>query len=98
GKPAPQYLMYVGGGIGADRADFGRLIGKVPARRAGAALEHLLDFYADRGGTSHAFWATVPLDELKALIADVGELAEADAIADDFIDLGETSAFEVVQG
>ncbi|HEX8111596.1 MAG TPA: hypothetical protein VF516_27890, partial [Kofleriaceae bacterium] len=34
GRPAPQYLVYVGGGIRADGADFGRLLGKVPARRA----------------------------------------------------------------
>ena len=57
GKPAPQYLVYVGGGIAADRADFGRLIGKVPARRGGATLERLLDFYNAAGATSHAFWA-----------------------------------------
>ncbi len=98
GRAAPQYLVYVGGGIGADRADFGRLIGKVPARRAGLALERLLDFYAARGGVSPSFWHAVALDELKALIADLGELADADATPDDFVDLGETSAFEVVQG
>jgi sulfite reductase beta subunit-like hemoprotein len=39
GKAAPQYLVYVGGGISADKADFGRLIGKVPARRAAATVE-----------------------------------------------------------
>jgi sulfite reductase (NADPH) hemoprotein beta-component len=98
GRPAPQYLVYVGGGIGADRADFGRLIGKVPARRAGLALEHLLDFYAERGGRDHTFWSTVSLDELKALIADLGDLDDSDALPADFVDLGETSAFEVVQG
>jgi sulfite reductase (NADPH) hemoprotein beta-component len=98
GRPAPQYLVYVGGAIGAERAEFGRLIGKVPARRAGLALEHLLDFYTARGGTSPAFWSTVPLDELKALIADVGDLSDSDATEADFVDLGETSAFEVVQG
>ena len=98
GRPAPQYLVYVGGAIGAERAEFGRLLGKVPARRAGLALEHLLDFYSSRGGTSPAFWHAVPLDELKALIADVGELSDTDATDADFIDLGETSAFEVVQG
>ncbi|HET9992748.1 MAG TPA: hypothetical protein VFQ65_29640, partial [Kofleriaceae bacterium] len=59
GKPAPQYLVYVGGGIAADRAEFGRLIGKVPARRGAATLERLLDFYNAAGATSHAFWATV---------------------------------------
>ncbi|MGE5186864.1 MAG: nitrite/sulfite reductase [Acidobacteriota bacterium] len=98
GRAAPQYLVYVGGGVGADRADFGRLIGKVPARRAGATLERLLDFYLARGGKSHAFWASVALDELKALLAPLSELADADAVPEDFIDLGETSAFEVVDG
>lgn len=98
GRPAPQYLVYVGGGIRADGADFGRLLGKVPARRAGAALERLLGFYIREGGTSHAFWATVPIDTLRGLIADLGELSEADAVDADFIDLGESRAFEVVDG
>jgi sulfite reductase beta subunit-like hemoprotein len=98
GRAAPQYLVYVGGGIAAERAEFGRLLGKVPARRAGATLERLLDFYAARRASGPAFWASVPLDELRALIADLSELAETDATPDDFIDLGESSAFEVVDG
>ncbi len=95
GRPAPQYLVYVGGGIAADRADFGRLIGKVPARRAAATLERLLDFYIAAHGTSHAFWATISIDTLRALIADLGILADDDAIESDFVDLGELQAFEV---
>jgi sulfite reductase (NADPH) hemoprotein beta-component len=95
GKPAPQYLVYVGGGIAADRADFGRLVGKVPARRAGATLERLLDFYIAAGATGHAFWATVSIDALKTLLSDLFELADADATTEDFIDLGNTTAFEV---
>ena len=98
GKPAPQYLGYVGGGIAADRADFGRLIGKVPARRGGATLERLLDFYIASGATSRDFWATVPSETLKAQISDLEKLADADAIEADFIDLGEQRAFEVVSG
>jgi sulfite reductase beta subunit-like hemoprotein len=98
GRPAPQYLVYVGGGIRADGADFGRLIGKVPARRAAATLERLLDFYIREGGTGHAFWASVPTDVLRPLIADLSELSEADAIESDFVDLGETTAFEVITG
>jgi sulfite reductase beta subunit-like hemoprotein len=98
GRPAPQYLVYVGGGIRADGADFGRLIGKVPARRAAATLERLLDFYIAEGGTGHAFWASVPTDKLRGLITDLSELGEADAIESDFVDLGETAAFEVVTG
>ncbi|TMQ05900.1 MAG: hypothetical protein E6J90_47750 [Deltaproteobacteria bacterium] len=98
GRPAPQYLVYVGGGIRADGADFGRLLGKVPARRAAATVERLLDFYIRGGGTSHAFWTTIPTDQLRSLIADLTELAETDATEDDFIDLGEARAFEVVDG
>jgi len=98
GRPAPQYLVYVGGGIRADGADFARLLGKVPARRAAATLERLLDFYIREGGTSHTFWAGVPIDKLRALIADLGELSEADAVEADFIDLGESRAFELVEG
>jgi sulfite reductase beta subunit-like hemoprotein len=95
GRPAPQYLIYVGGGFATDRAEFGRLVGKVPARRAGLALERLLDFYIAGGGTSYAFWTGVPLDALKALIADLDKLADLDATPEDFVDLGNATAFEV---
>lgn len=96
GKAAPQYLVYVGGGVGADRADFGRLIGKVPARRAAATVERLLDFYVAEGGTGRDFWHKTPADQLKAQIADLEKLSDADATPEDFVDLGETRAFEVV--
>jgi sulfite reductase (NADPH) hemoprotein beta-component len=98
GRPAPQYLVYVGGGIRADGADFGKLIGKVPARRGAATVERLLDFYIREGGTGPAFWHGVPVDQLRALIHDLSELADADAREEDFIDLGEARAFEVVSG
>jgi len=96
GRPAPQYLVYVGGGIRADGADFGRLVTKVPARRAAATLERLLDFYIREGATSHAFWAGVPIETLRGVIGELTELREEDAVEADFVDLGETSAFEVV--
>lgn len=98
GRPAPQYLVYVGGGIRAEGADFGRLIGKVPARRAAATVERLLDFYIREGATSHAFWTRVPIETLRGLIADLSELRDADAVEADFIDLGEATAFELVDG
>jgi sulfite reductase beta subunit-like hemoprotein len=96
GRPAPQYLVYVGGGIRADGADFGRLVTKVPARRAAATLERLLDFYIREGATGHAFWATVPMETLRGVIGELTELREADAVEADFVDLGETTAFEVI--
>ncbi len=98
GKPAPQYLVYVGGGIGADKASFGRLIGKVPARRGGATLERLLDFYNAAGATNHAFWSTISADVLKALIADLTHLDDKDATEADFIDLGQSEPFELQAG
>jgi sulfite reductase beta subunit-like hemoprotein len=98
GRPAPQYLVYVGGAITATRAEFGRLIGKVPARRGAATVERLLDFYISEGATGPAFWANVPIDKLRALIHDLTELADVDATEDDFIDLGESRAFEVISG
>src|SRR5439155_4205325 len=98
GRPAPQYLVYVGGGIRAQGAEFGRLVGKVPARRAGTALERLLDLYIAEGATGHTFWQSVPLERLRERLADLAGLADADAVEADFIDLGETRAFEVQSG
>ena len=95
GRPAPLYLVYVGGGIAPDRADFGRLVGKVPARRVGTALERLLDYYVKNGGTSHEFWATADLDALRALFTDLA-IDDATATEQDFIDIGDTTAFELV--
>ena len=95
GRPAPQYLVYVGGGVLADRAEFGRLIGKVPARRAAATVERLLEFYVAERAAGHVFWATVPIERLRALIADLTELSEGQATEADFVDLGELQAFEV---
>ncbi len=89
GRPAPQYLVYVGGGVRADRAEFGRLIGKVPARRAAATIERLLDFYITEGATGPAFWSSVPADRLRVLIADLEKLPDAEATEADFVDLGE---------
>lgn len=96
GRAAPLYLVYVGGGTGAERADFGRLVGKVPARRVGTALERLIEFYIANGGTSHAFWADVKLDVLRQLLADLATLDDASATEQDFIDIGEATAFEIV--
>ena len=81
-----------------DRAEFGRLVTKVPARKAGLALERLIEFYVANGGTSHAFWAAQPIDTLRELLADVSELADGDASDQDFIDIGADRAFEVVSG
>jgi len=94
GRPAPLYLVYVGGGITGEKAEFGRLVTKVPARKVELALERLINYYVAKGGTSHAFWTTAPLDELRALLADLTELDAP--VETDFVDIGEAAAFEVV--
>ncbi len=97
GRAVPQYLIYLGGGIRADGADFGRMVAKVPARRAPIALTRLIELYVAEGnGRGHAFWKDITGERVKALIGDLLELTEADATAEDFIDLGETKAFEVI--
>ena len=98
GRPAPQYLVYVGGGVRADGASFGRLVTKVPARRAAQTLERLVDYYIANGGTGHDFWVAQPLETLRTLIADLTELRDDEATEADFVDLGEATAFEVVSG
>lgn len=101
GRAAPVYLLHIGGSIGPVGGSFGRLVGKVPARRAGLATERLIDLY-DRthtpGESPDAFFARLPVDEAKALLADLLDMNESTATEQDFIDLGEKQAFEVVLG
>jgi hypothetical protein len=52
--------------------------GPGPEGRGGAGV--LLDFYIAEGATGHAFWASVPFERLRALIADLEKLADADAV------------------
>ena len=40
----------------------------------------------------------MPIETLRGLIAALTELADADAVEADFVDLGEATAFEVVSG
>jgi sulfite reductase (NADPH) hemoprotein beta-component len=97
GRAVPQYLVYVGGGTRPDGSDFGRLVGKIPARKATATLERLLAlFIAESNGAGHHFWATIPLPRLRALLADLFELSDDEAVEADFIDLGDSTTFETI--
>jgi sulfite reductase (ferredoxin) len=99
GRPVPQYHLYVGGGAKPEHVNFGRLAAKVPARRAGQAVARLIELYSAEkqdGEAPDDFFARVPVARVSGLLADLEELTEATATADDFIDLGETKAFEVV--
>ena len=99
GRQVPQYPLYVGGGAKPENVLFGRLAAKVPARRAGQAVSRLIELYSAEKNPGEApddFFARVPLSRVSAILTDLEELSESTAHPDDFIDLGESKAFEVV--
>jgi sulfite reductase beta subunit-like hemoprotein len=101
GRPVPQYHLYLGGGAKPEEVLFGRLAAKVPARRAGQAVSRLIELYSAEkqdGEEPDDFFARVPLARVSALLADLETMTDATATPDDFIDLGESKAFEVVLG
>jgi sulfite reductase beta subunit-like hemoprotein len=100
GKPVPQYFVYVGGGFAADGPKFGRIAGKVPARRVAAALERLVLMYSEEkqpGETPLAFFSRIEPAKVTARIKDLTEMDEKTVSDRDFIDLGEDKAFELVE-
>jgi sulfite reductase beta subunit-like hemoprotein len=100
GKPVPQYFIYIGGGFAADGPKFGRIAGKVPARRVTQALERMVALYSEEkqaGETPLAFFSRIEPAKVTARIKDLTELDAAAAKAEDFVDLGDSKAFEVVE-
>ena len=96
GRAAPQYFVTIGGGVHDSGAVFGRLVAKVPARRAPIALERLAWFFAREraaGETAAAFFARVDRARVTALLADLESLSPETATPDDFVDFAETSPF-----
>lgn len=101
GKAVPQYFVYAGGGIGdasQNGVRFGKVVAKVPARRAPETIERLLGIWKARGQEGESFVAFIGRTDLKELrkeLADLETLTEEQARPEDFVDLGETQAFEV---
>lgn len=96
GKAVPQYHLYVGGDPSGAAARFGRMVAKIPARRVSAAIERIVALYEARrvdGETITTFLGRVAPLDVKALLKDLEHLDEANAAAEDFIDLGEAKAF-----
>jgi len=99
----PQYFVMVGGGSHESGAVFGRLAAKIPARRIAEAVERLIDLYARErsdGESAMAFFGRVEIGLVKATLADLERLEAGDAVAADFVDLGEAGEFapEVMDG
>jgi sulfite reductase beta subunit-like hemoprotein len=96
GRPVPYYHVYAGGDARGDTAKFGRVIGKVPARRALEATRRLVALYEARktkGECITDYLARAPIAELRASIANLERLEPENASPEDFVDLGESHAF-----
>jgi sulfite reductase (NADPH) hemoprotein beta-component len=99
GRAVPQYFVMVGGDVTDRGASFARLVAKVPVRRIPDAVERLVGIYArerEEGEGAGAFFARVDLDRLKVELADLERFTAADAVSDDFVDLGESQEFAPV--
>jgi sulfite reductase (NADPH) hemoprotein beta-component len=102
-KAAPQYFVMVGGGVGGDQANFGRVVAKVPARRCATALDRLIRLYADErtvDESAESYFQRVEVARVKSILADLEVLTAENAAADDFIDLAESKEFvpETLEG
>jgi sulfite reductase beta subunit-like hemoprotein len=92
----PQYFVLVGGGLSAEGARFGKLAGKIPARRVGQALDRLVALHAAEklpGEGAPAFFARVPPERVKAELQELGELSAAALSPEDLVDVGETTRY-----
>jgi len=103
GQPAPHYFVMVGGGASDGTTTFGRLAGKVPARRVVDALDRLVQLYQDQRSPDESalgFFRRVDLAVVKSTLADLERMLPEEASPQDFIDLAEVSAFnpEVMAG
>jgi sulfite reductase (ferredoxin) len=99
GQLAPQYHLTIGGGVDGAGARFGRLVAKVPARRVPEAVDRLIAHCAAHRGASEsprAYFQRLNLKEARRLVADLADLNEQNARAEDFVDLGSSVKFEVV--
>ncbi len=97
GRSVPQYFVLLGGSVDEAGARFGRLTAKIPARRVPEALERLVALYRacrNDGESATAFFARVGVEEGKAALVDLAELAPETAQPEDFVDLGEDHEFK----
>lgn len=98
-RALPQYFVLVGGGSTDSGAAFGRVVSKVPVRRLTAAIDRLLTLYQERrtpGESLGAFFRRIPGAIATDTLKDLAEFGPHESTADDYVDLGETQAFETV--
>ena len=100
GKAVPQYFVLVGGGITDEGAHFGKVVAKIPARRIAEAAGRLVELYREQRQSESeelgAFYRRITPAVASERLKDLVELNANETTADDFIDLGESQAFDPV--
>jgi len=100
GKAVPQYFVLVGGGVTDEGAHFGKVVAKIPARRIAEAAGRLVGLYREQRQSESeelgAFYRRIAPSVASERLKDLVELSADDTTADDFIDLGESQAFDPV--
>jgi sulfite reductase (NADPH) hemoprotein beta-component len=103
GRAVPQYFVLVGGRVGDDRVQFGRLAAKIPARRIGDAVARLVTlFREDRAPGERAvdFFARVELERVRSVLSELERITPEELGPDDYVDIGDESEFapEILEG
>jgi len=100
GKAVPQYFVLVGGGVTDQGAHFGKVVAKIPARRIVEAAARLVDLYREQRESQTedlgAFYRRIQPSIAAERLKDLVELNANATTPDDFIDLGESQAFDPV--
>src|SRR6266850_855134 len=100
GKALPQYFVLVGGGVTDEGAHFGKVVAKVPVRRMTDVVDRLIALYREQRQSDSkdlgAFFRRIPPSIATERLKDLAELRPEDTSADDYIDLGESQAFDPV--
>lgn len=102
-KAAPQYFVLIGGQVDENKAAFGRVVAKVPARRMSDVVERLIVLYRDKHQgqeTAAEFFQRLSLEDAKLVLGDLERLSAATAGPNDYIDLDQETEFkpEVMDG
>jgi sulfite reductase beta subunit-like hemoprotein len=98
-QAVPQYFVLVGGGSTESGAQFGRVVSKIPVRRITTAIDRLLTLYQGKreaGESLGAFYRRVPPALATDALKDLAQLLPGETTSQDLVDLGDTTAFEMV--
>ena len=103
GRAVPQYFVLVGGRVGEERVEFGRLAAKIPARRISDAVLRLVRLFrtdCSPGERAFDFFARVEVDRVRGVLADLERIDPELLEPEHYVDIGDEAEFvpEVLEG